>query len=80
MNVNKDRDLIDRQNLQVLMHSGDEETLVEDARAGMRPAQRVDQKLVTALQSSAVCLSHLHALRKGGGRGGPSAPNQIPER
>lgn len=53
----------------------DEETLVEDARAAVRPAQRVDQKLVVALQSNAVCLSHLHALRRGrGGREVAAAP------
>lgn len=35
------------------------ETLVEDHREALRPAQHVERKLVSLLQASAVFLSHL---------------------
>jgi len=36
-----------------------DECLVEDHRGSLRPAQQVERKLVTMLQTSAVCVSHL---------------------
>ena len=40
-----------------------EESFVPDLRAALRPSQRVEQKLVEALRSSPLLLSHLESRR-----------------
>lgn len=40
-----------------------EETLVNDARAGLTPAQMVERKLATMLRTTIVPASHLQATR-----------------
>lgn len=42
----------------------DEETLIEDHRASARPAQLVEKKLVAAMRSGPVCLSHLQTFAR----------------
>jgi len=42
----------------------DEETLVSDHRDLVRPAQRVEQKLVAALQASPVLLSQMQKVKR----------------
>ena len=42
-----------------------EESLVADTRAGLRPAQMVERKLITLLKSSAVPMSHVQVVATG---------------
>jgi hypothetical protein len=42
-----------------------EESLVADTRAGLRPAQMVERKLITLLKSHAVPMSHVQVVATG---------------
>jgi len=42
----------------------DEETLIEDHRDALRPAQRVEQKLVAALRAGPVLVSQMQKVRR----------------
>jgi hypothetical protein len=42
----------------------DDETLIEDLRAAIRPAQRVEQKLVAALHSGPVMVSQMQRVTR----------------
>ena len=44
--------------------NADEETLIEDPRAAVGPAQRVEQKLVAALQSNPVLVSQMQGVKR----------------
>jgi hypothetical protein len=44
--------------------TADEETLIEDDRLTVRPAQRVEQKLVAALQSGPVLVSQMQKVKR----------------
>jgi len=46
----------------------EEETLIEDRRASIRPAQSVEEKLVAALEAGPVYLSQLQQLARPHGR------------
>ena len=45
------------------------ESLVQDARAGLRPAQMVERKLLSLLRSGPVPMSHLRLTASYRGRG-----------
>jgi len=42
----------------------DEETLIEDYRQAVRPAQRVDQKLAAALQAGPLLVSQMQKVKR----------------
>lgn len=44
--------------------NADEETLIEDHREAMRPAQRVEQKFVAALQAGPVLVSQMQKVKR----------------
>lgn len=46
----------------------DEEDLVEDVRNALRPAQRVEQKMMEAMRTGTIFLSHLQQFTKPHGR------------
>ncbi len=57
-----------------------DEVLVVDARASLRPAQLVERKLMSLLDSVYLPVSHVRTTTLGNGRGHFSAPPRQPER